>query len=316
VTAPERRRAEEQVAAAQRTLVVGIGGGGDVVGALAAAEAARALGTDAVVGGLTWERRPVDPIPGPRRLSEITGAEVLHDAVALAGPDTTGPGGFHFCEADMAAFLGEPTVLVDPNPGPAAIAAGLNPAAARLDCDLVALLHVGGDVLAHGDEPGLASPLADATVLAAAPRMATPTLGIVFGTGCDGELTPTEVAQRLAEVAGAGGDLGDLPLPAAALRRVEAALAHVTTEASAMAVRCARGETGRVAIRNGRRTVLLTPAGGRLICFDPLVALRSAARLAAAVADAADLEAAQRTLSDLGVRTELDYEREAAHAST
>jgi hypothetical protein len=293
--------------------VLGIGGGGDVAGALAAAEAARALGTDAVVGGLTWERRPVDPLPGPRRLDEVTGAvAILHEAVALAGPDTTGPGGFHFCEADMARFLGEPTVLLDPNPGPAAIAAGLDAAAAHLGCDLVLLLDVGGDVLAHGDEAGLASPLADATVLAAAPRMTTPVLGVVFGAGCDGELTPPEVLARLAEVARAGGDLGDLPLPATALDRVEAALEHVTTEASAMAVRCARGETGVVEIRGGRRHVTLTADGGRLACFDCAAALRSAARLAAAVADAADLEAAQAVLAGLGVRTELDYEREAA----
>jgi hypothetical protein len=48
------------------------------------------------------------------------------------------------------------------------------------------------------------------------------------------------------------------------------------------------------------------------VCFDCAAALRSAARLAAAVADAADLEAAQAVLAGLGVRTELDYEREAA----
>jgi hypothetical protein len=313
----ERRRAKEEVAAASRILVVGIGGGGDVAGALAAAQAARALGTDAVVGGLTWERRPVDPLPGPRRLDEIDGlAGRLHEAVALAGPDTTGPGGFRFCEADMSAFLGgAPVVLLDPNPGPAAIAAGLDAAAAHLACDLVVLLDVGGDVLAHGDEPGLASPLADATVLAAAPLLTTPVLGVVFGTGCDGELTPDEVAARLREVADAGGDLGDLPLPAAALDVVEDALRTVTTEASAMAIRCARGETGRVPIRGGRRTVPLTPAGGRLICFDPLVAIASAARLAGALTHATSLADAQAILMRLGVRTELDYERDAAAAA-
>jgi hypothetical protein len=315
----ERRRAKEQVAAASRALIVGIGGGGDVAGALAAAEAARALGTDAVVGGLTWERRPVDPLPGPRRLDEIDHLVRCIDdagAVAIAGPDTTGPGGFRFAEADMSAFLdGAPVLLVDPHPGPHAIAAGLDAAARHLDCDLVILLDVGGDVLAHGHEPGLASPLADATVLAAALRMATPTLGVVFGTGCDGELTPQEVAERLQEVTDAGGDLGDLPLPPEALDRVEASLKHVTTEASAMAVRCARGETGRVPIRNGRRTVPLTPAGGRLICFDPAVAIGSAARLAKAVADATSLEDAQAILSALDVRTELDYERDAAAAA-
>ena len=57
------------------------------------------------------------------------------------------------------------------------------------------------------------------------------------------------------------------------------------------------------------------PSSTCLICFDPAVALRSAARLAAAVAGAADLEAAQTTLTALGVRTELDYERDLAHTS-
>lgn len=317
MTATERRRAKEEVAAASRVLVVGIGGGGDVAGALAAAEAARALGVDdAIVGGLTWERRPVDPLPGPRRLDEIEGlVERLGDgtSAAIAGPDTTGPGGFRFCEADMSRFLdGAPVLLVDPNPGPRAIAAGLDAAAAHFAAGLVILLDVGGDVLAHGTEPGLASPLADATVLAAALHMETPTLGIVFGTGCDGELTPAEVAERLAEVTAAGGALGDLPLPDAAIDRTEASLKLVTTEASAMALRCARGETGDVPIRQGRRTVPLTPAGGRLICFDPAIAIASAARLAAAVAQAPSLEDAQRILTALGVRTELDYERDAA----
>jgi hypothetical protein len=315
----ERRRAEEEVAAASRILVVGIGGGGDVAGALAFAQAARALGTDAVVGGITWERRPVDPLPGPRRLSEVVGlaSTILDGVVGLAGPDTTGPGGFRFCESDMARFLGdgEPVVLLDPNPGPAAMASGLDAAALALDCDLVVLLDVGGDVLAHGDEPGLASPLADATVLAAAPAMTTPVLGAVFGIGCDGELTPEEVAARLAEVDAAGGLLEDVPLPPHALDRVEEALAFVTTEASAMAVRCARGETGRVPIRGGRRTVPLTPDGGRLVVFDPAIAIHSAARLALAVGDAPSLEAAQEILSALGVRTELDYERDAAAAT-
>ncbi len=46
--------------------------------------------------------------------------------------------------------------------------------------------------------------------------------------------------------------------------------------------------------------------------FDPLVAAASAARLARAVAGAASLEEAQERLEALGIRTELEYEREAA----
>ena len=297
--------------------MVGIGGGGDVVGAYAVALAARALGTPAVVGGLTWERRPVDPLPGPRRLDEVVDARRLNDAVALAGAGTRGPGGFRFCESHLAGFLGEDVVLVDPNPGPAATGAALADAAAQLGCDLVVLLDVGGDVLAHGDEPGLASPLADAVLLASARALhaaGIPTLGVVFGIGCDGELLPAEVLERLGEVAAAGGDLGDLALTADDLDVLDEACAVVPTEASAMAVRCARGETGDVPIRGGRRTVPLTPDGGRVVCFDVEAALGSAARLAAHVADAGSLTEAHDRLTALGIRTELAYERDAAAA--
>jgi hypothetical protein len=212
----------------------------------------------------------------------------------------------------MAHALGEPTVLVDPNPGPRAVAAGLDDAAARLGCDLVALVDVGGDVLGHGHEPGLASPLADAVLLAAAAHLRTPAVLGVFGAGCDGELRPAEVLERVAEVAAAGGLLGAWALTPDAADRLEATIEHVPTEASAMAVRCARGGFGETQIRGGRRTVELGPAGALTFYLDPHAAIGSAARLAAAVVEAASLEEAEETLQGLGIRSELAYEREMA----
>ena len=299
------------IAAAQRVLAVGIGGGGDVVGALVVAELAGALGTPAVVGGLTWERRPIDPLAGPRRIGELRGAQPLNEHAALAGPDTTGPGDFHFAESHMARHLDEPVLLLDPGGGPAAVAAALADAAQQLGCDLVVLTDVGGDVLAHGDEAGLGSPLADAVCLAAAPRLVDhglAVLGALFGAGCDGELTPDEVLERLAEVAAAGGHLGSWGPGSAELERVEAAVAEIPTEASTMALRCARGGLGSVPIRDGRRTVLLTSVGGLVFFFDPVAALGSAARCAALVADAASLEEANGILLGHGFPTELDWE--------
>lgn len=79
-----------------------------------------------------------------------------------------------------------------------------------------------------------------------------------------------------------------------------------------MALRCARGETGSATIRGGRRSVELSPLGGRLLWFDPGAALASAARLAAAVEHAASLQAAHDLLTARGVRTELTYELDAA----
>jgi len=261
---------------------------------------------------VTWERRPIDPLPGPRRLDEVVGAEPLHAAAALALPETRGPGGFAFAESHMARVTGEPVVLADPNPGPRAVAAGLDAAAAALGCDLVALVDVGGDVLGHGDEPGLASPLCDAVMLAASVHMTTPTVAAVFGTGCDGELTPTEVLARLSEVAAEGGLLGCWGVTPADADALEAAIAEVPTEASAQAVRAARGATGEAPIREGRRTVPLSPVAALTFFLEPAATIRSAARLAAAVVDCDSLEAAQGVLAARGVRTELDYEREHA----
>ena len=300
------------IAAAQRVLAVGIGGGGDVVGALVVAELAGAIGTPAVVGGLTWERRPIDPLAGPRRIDEISGVvEPLNAHAALAGPHTSGPGGFRFAESHMARHLGEPVLLLDIGGGAAAVAASLADACERLDCDLVVLVDVGGDVLAHGDEAGLGSPLADAICLAAAPRLierGVEVLGAIFGAGCDGELTPREVTERLAEVAAAGGHLGVWGPGSAELDRLEAAVGEIPTEASTMGLRCARGALGSAPIRDGRRTVQLTAGGGLVFFFDPVVALGSAARCARLVADAESLVEANTILLDHGIATELDWE--------
>jgi hypothetical protein len=269
---------------------------------------ARGLGLQAVVGGLTWERRVVDPLPGPRTLAEISGARPLNDAVAVAGPQTTGRGGFRFAEARVAELTGEDVVLVDPHPGPRALGAALGDAARQLGCDHVVLLDVGGDVLAHGDEPGLGSPLADAVLLAASTSVGLPVTAGLWGAGCDGELTPAEVAARLAEVWAAGGARGALALTSEQADRLAPIVAAVPTEASATALRSARGETGRVAIRDGRRHVELTPLAGVLFLLDADAAMHSAARLAQAVRDATDLHDADAILTRMGIVTELAYE--------
>ena len=77
--------AEAILRGSARPLVLGMGGGGDVVGALATAEFMRLYdGAQPILGGLSWERRPIDPVPGPRRPSEIEHAEELAPGVMLA----------------------------------------------------------------------------------------------------------------------------------------------------------------------------------------------------------------------------------------
>jgi hypothetical protein len=313
--------AEQLLRDARRPLVIGIGGGGDVVGALATAEHARIYhGADPVLGGVTWERRPIDPLPGPRRADEIDGARELAPAVLAASAAThVRANGVRFGESRLAELLGVDVLLVDPNPGPAAVAAGLAEAADGLDVDLLVFLDVGGDVLGHGDEPGLASPLCDAVMLAAAAHLGDggqAVLGAVFGPGCDGELTLAELDERFAQLGAAGGLAGASGLTAAVVERLEPAVEAVPTEASAQPLRAFRGERGATRIRSGRRSVPLSPAAALTVYFDVAAALASTSRLAAAVRDARDLEEANDILHGLGVRTELDLERAAAAAAT
>src|SRR4029079_13739220 len=70
------------LASSERALLIGMGGGGDVVGALAitdlldgldmggrpAGEAEERPDSRWVLGGVAWERSPIDPRPGPRSL--------------------------------------------------------------------------------------------------------------------------------------------------------------------------------------------------------------------------------------------------------
>jgi hypothetical protein len=288
-----------------------MGGGGDVVGTLAISELLDGLGTDWVLGGVAWERSPIDPRPGPRSLEEIEGGRPCGSAAVLTEGGTTTLDGVELSESKMAAHLGKPVLLLDITGGPQALATGLAEAADELGCDAVVLLDVGGDVLAHGNEAGLASPLCDAIVLAAGLFLSksTEVIGAVYGPGCDGELTPEEVLGRITELQSADALLGAWGLTPQACELVEQAAEVVPTEASMMAVRCARGERGEVPIRGGRRTVELTPLGALTFFFDPAAAAKSAVPLATAVSPAGSLEEAHDALMAMGIQTELELER-------
>jgi hypothetical protein len=221
--------------------------------------------------------------------------------------------GVQFAESHMAGVLGCEVMLVDPNPGPRAVAESLASVAGAQGADLLVFIDVGGDALAHGHEPGLSSPLCDSILLAAAAKLAgadIPVLGGVFGIGCDGELTINEVLERLGEVATEGGLAGARGLTAPVAAVLEQAVAAVPTEASAQALRAFKGDNGTVEIRGGRRKVVLNPIAAQTIYFDIPAALASAARCAAAVMGADSLEAANDALHGIDVYSELDLERD------
>ena len=104
---------EDKIRASSRALVIGIGGGGDVAGALTNARFLEFCGLQFVLGGLSWERRVFDPVPGPRMLSEVENVRDLHPYVWMANADSRTRNGVYFAESRMASFLGEEILLVD-----------------------------------------------------------------------------------------------------------------------------------------------------------------------------------------------------------
>lgn len=304
---------EDLIRASSRALVVGVGGGGDVVGALAAARFLEFCGLEFVLGGLSWERYVFDPVPGPRNLSEVENVRVLHDYAWMANAESRTRTGVYFAESKMAAAQGKEVLLIDLNGGVSGVVSGLEMAMEEFNTDLLLGLDVGGDSLSQGHESGLRSPLADSVMLAAFAELekrGRRTLWGVFGYGSDGELSVDEIEVALSKVAAAGGLLGAWSLTGKTAAELEEVIKTVPTEASAIPVQCFRGALGESKIRSGQRTVKLTPLTALTFFMSASLLYETLSRPAQAVRACATLESANDALHAIGIKTELDLERE------
>ena len=304
---------EETIGLSSNAVVIGVGGGGDVVGALAAARFVEFCGLPFTLGGLSWERFVYDPVPGPRALSEIDPIELIHPRIGLANSQTKTKTNVYFAESKMAEVLGRGVLLVDINGGVRGVVEGLESTLERFNADLLIGIDVGGDSLAQGGEKGLRSPLADSIMLAAYAEMEARghrTLWGMFGYGSDGELTTQELEKALSVIAEAGGLLGAWSLTPKVVSELEQVIQQVKTEASAIPVECARGAWGEKKIRYDERRVKLTPLTALTFYLSPSVVFRTLSRPARSVAQSASLEEANEALHALGLRTELDLERD------
>jgi hypothetical protein len=302
---------EDLIGSSSRSLVIGIGGGGDVAGALATARFLEFCGLEFVLGGLSWERRVFDPLPGPRMLSEVDNVRVLNQYAWMANGDSQTKGGVYFAESRMAAFLAKEVLLVDISGGVKGVVAGLERAIEELNIDLLVGIDVGGDSLAKGAEPGLRSPLADSIMLAAfveLDKRGYRTLWGVFGYGSDGELTVDEIEAALSSLAGAGGLLGAWSLTPKTAAELEAAIKTVPTEASAIPVQGFRGVSGESEIRDGSRRVKLTPLTALTFFMSATKLFDTLSRPAQAVYGSSSLDGANNALHALGIKTEFDTE--------
>lgn len=304
---------EDLFRSSSRALIVGVGGGGNVVGALATARFLEFCGLEFILGGLSWERNVYDPIPGPRKLSEVRNVDALHSFAWMANSESQTDTGVYFAESRMAAALAKQVLLIDINGGVAGVVDGIEIATKGLQADLLVGIDVGGDSLAQGHEPGLRSPLADSIMLAAFAELAKRgrhTLWGVFGYGSDGELTVDEIEAALSKLAAADGLQGAWALTPKIAAEIEEVIKTVPTEASAIPVECFRGAWGIRTIRGGQRTLKLTPLTTLTFFMSPEKLYASLSRPAQAVRESTSLDEANNALHGLGIYTELDFERD------
>ena len=296
----------------KRAILLGIGGGGDIVGTIPTARLLENFGVEHVLGGLSWERSAVDPVPGPRKFHETINARRINDTVWHANEKTTTSTGVKFAESRIAEFYGRETLLVDINYGAEEVVKGLLDAADKLDADLIVGIDVGGDAIAFGNEPGIMSPLADAIMTASLSELEKkmPTVMGVFGFGCDGELTMPELEKSIRKIATEGGLLGSWGITYDTLKELEKIVEIVPTEASRLPVEAAKGIFDRTAIRSGRRSVSLSIISTITFYLSPGVVFEKISKPARTISECGSLAEANDALHKLGLKTELDYELE------
>jgi hypothetical protein len=263
------------------TLLVAAGGGGDVI---AAAMVQRALSECGArqpfyYASYAWERREVDPLPGPRRPTAFAALKPVGrwNFQVTASTVTRAPARSSLPQ--LAADFATPIFLLDPRHSAVGLRRQLRELIRLLELDRVAVVDVGGDILAQGDEPTLRSPLADFLVLAASTDLDTDTRILVVGLALDGELGHDYALQRCRALSARAPSFC---LTAERVRSFEPVFERHPSEVTGLVWLSVMGYSGRAEIRDEGLIVDLSLHGADVYEFDPRTVARSQSPRAAA----------------------------------
>ncbi|MFD6970247.1 DUF1152 domain-containing protein [Streptomyces sp. NPDC059949] len=281
-------------------LYVAAGGGGDPVGTTITAAALTRAGAFTGASALTrasagtgaeagtpgtagarpliatyaWERPEVDPTPGPLGAADFTGPAPERgrygDTLLLTPASRPVPPAGSTLPR-LAGDLPARLLLLDPCRGLAAMAAQIRRLADTVGARHVRIVDMGGDILAHGDEETLCSPLVDALAVAACTLAGVDATVYVAGPGTDGEIPQHVLLDRLAGAR-------HLTPTARDADTVGTALAWHPSEASALFAAAVHGARGTV--RTVERQIPLTDASARVYALglDEALARNTVAR--------------------------------------
>lgn len=284
-------------------LYVSAGGGGDAIAAALIHRSVEPADTRPLIATFAWDRLLVDPLPGPRGAADFEGLEPLGAHTHLVRPTTRAVPPAGSLLPRLAGALDAEVLLLDPHGGAAGLRRQLAEAAERRQLGRCAVVDVGGDILAHGDEPGLRSPLADGLALAAASPWPD-SAALVTGAGFDGELSPGEVGARCAALQARPHP----PVTPQAAARLRPVLTWHTSEASGLLCLAALGFTGTAEVRARGDPVALSPESAAVRAVSAGRALAHN-RVADAVRPTTSLADAEAAVAALGRESEIALER-------
>jgi hypothetical protein len=291
------------------TLLVAAGGGGDALASLLVSR--RLLDDDdgkvPLVASYSWDRRILDPMPGPRLPEDFEATRRLTPrSVEIIAHSRLRSGGVSSLQLLAEATTGR-FVLLDPSNGAIGMRQQLVTLVEHFAYESVLLVDVGGDLLATGTEEDLRSPLADALALASLADFPVPVRVAVAGPGLDGELAASYVRSRCTA---SGGALSGR-LAAEDVEPYFPALAQHPSEATTLLAAAALGMIGRAEIRDSMELVSLDGASAEIYVLDASAAV-AANQLAQELATTHSMVEAEAATVTICGRSELDYERRKA----
>lgn len=286
-------------------LLVAAGGGGDVITASVLAPVL-GLGTTAPVLTYSWDRLVIDPVPGPRTVTDFDGLDQIgpkvFEVLPTSVPRLPAGSGLPRLAAEVPARL----LFLDPSGGAVGMAGQIKAASEVFSSPRVGLVDVGGDILAHGGEPGLRSPLADLLALAACTSTGLACQLLVVAPGIDGELDERTVLNCLAEL---NADKV-ATLDSRTFDSVRRVFSWHPSEASGLVAAAADGHRGSVETRDAASRVQLTDDTAVVFGLDAYVVAESSP--ATLLRSTRSFDEAAQVVSDATGVAEVAYEADKA----
>jgi hypothetical protein len=289
-------------------MLVACGGSGDLITALSLIRS-QARDDTVILATPVWERFAVDPHPGPRDHDDMANLARVNGGWRITARSST-PGGYSPLPK-FSATCGLPLLFLDLTTGALGMRDQLERIVHAHDLDDVELVDTGGDALACGTEPGIASPATDALLMAAARALPCRTWVTCAGLGLDGELTRAELNTAISKIPAVQSSL----VPSAVAERLYAAYQWFPSEASLITLLAAKGHTGTVDLSEKYAPVAIDRSTAMAHTFH-LRPLAERNRFAHAVADSSSFLEADLALQKIGARSEYQSELNRSAADT